>query len=138
MSGFKWSPSGFKAITLNHSALLLCIKNRKWLYSILISEIRFLKREGEKIQVAVLCPEPVQTNHKSWDLLSHVAIVATMIDGLDCGRLPAKHTTGIVISIATPQIKILILSLILKSCMTLGESFNLSLQMRKLRLCTLI
>ena len=34
--------------------------------------------------------------------------------------------------------KILTLSLTLMSCMTLGKSFNLSLQMRKLRLCTLI
>ena len=34
--------------------------------------------------------------------------------------------------------KMLTLSLILMSCMTLGKSFNLSLQMRKLRLCMLI
>lgn len=62
------------------------------------------------------------------------------------GRLATKPTTSlalfaiskIVISSEAPQFKILTLSLLLMSCMTLGKLFNLSLQMRKLRLGVLI
>lgn len=65
--------------------------------------------------------------------------MATVEGGFPECRAPAKHTTGIAIPTAIPQIKILTtLSLILMSHLTLGKSFNLSLQMRKLRLCVLI
>ena len=64
---------------------------------------------------------------------------------VDCGfgewRAPCKaHDRHGLIGIhtATAQVKILTLSLRLMSCTTLGKSFNLPLQMRKLRLCTLI
>lgn len=86
-------------------------------------------------------PEPVHTNPKFLDLFSHVAVVITTDGGFS--EWPASYKAHnkpwlTVISTETPQIKILTLSLILMSCRTLGKLFNLSLQMRKLRLCVLI
>lgn len=99
-----------------------------------------LKRERERERRGS-CLEPVHTNPKFLGLFSRVMIVATINGRFSKWQAFYKAHSGhclIVSSTETPQIKIITLSLILMSCMTLGKLFNLSLQMRKLRLCMLI
>lgn len=93
------------------------------------------KRERERER------EEVHTNPKFLDLFSRVVRVVAINGGF--GERQAFYKAHgrrclTVISTETPQMKILTLSLILMSCMTLGKWLNLSLQTRKLRLRVLI
>lgn len=98
------------------------------------------KRATSSPPVSRLMPEACTESTRFLEFFSHVVTVATTDRGFEWQAPWKAHSRHCLIGIptATPQMKMLTLSLILMSCMTLGKSFNLSLQMRKLRIYMLI